>query len=186
MSNMAYRMNIAGLDRDLPLCPISDKLMIGAFVIFGDVELTEHCARELLKRAPEFDYLIAPEAKSIPLVYEMSKQSGKKYFLARKKAKAYMSGVFEVKVQSITTAGEQTLIIDTADADKIRGKRIAIVDDVISTGESLHAVEELVNRAGGIIVDKMAILAEGDAYDREDITVLGKLPLFTADGQPIL
>ena len=182
---MFYEMNVAGLTRQLPLCRVSDTLYIGAFVIFGDVELTEHSAAELLKRAPEFDYLIAPEAKSIPLVYEMSKQSGKKYFLARKKAKAYMSGVFEVKVQSITTFGVQTLCIDTADAEAMKGKRIVIIDDVISTGESLHAVEELVHKAGGKIVAKMAILAEGDAYDRDDITVLAKLPLFTPDGQPL-
>ena len=182
---MTYEIDICGLKRDLPLCPLNENLSIGAFVVFGDVELTIHCARELLKLAPEFDYLIAPEAKSIPLVYEMSRQSGIKYFLARKKAKAYMSGVFEVKVQSITTIGVQTLCIDTTDAEAMKGKRILIIDDVISTGESLHAVEELVNKAGGNIVGKMAILAEGDAYDREDITVLAKLPLFSSDGTPL-
>lgn len=182
---MTYEIDICGLKRDLPICKLNDNLAIGAFVIFGDVELTVHCATELLKRAPEFDYLIAPEAKSIPLVYEMSRQSGIKYFLARKNAKAYMSGVFEVKVQSITTFGVQTLCIDTADAEQIRGKRIVIIDDVISTGESLRAVEALVNKAGGNIVAKMGILAEGDSFDRSDITVLAKLPLFTADGTPI-
>ena len=182
---MTYTIDIAGLKRDLPICPLTENLAIGAFVIFGAVELTEHSARELLKRAPEFDYIIAPEAKAIPLAYEMSKQSGKKYLLARKKAKAYMSGVFEVTVQSITTAGEQTLVIDTADAEAMRGKRIIVLDDVISTGESLRAVEELVNRAGGNIVAKMAILAEGDAAKREDITVLAPLPLFSADGKPL-
>ena len=182
---MTYNIDICGLKRDLPICKLSDDLAIGAFVIFGDVELTVHCAAELLKRAPAFDYLIAPEAKAIPLVYEMSRQSGIKYYLARKHSKAYMSGVFEVKVRSITTAGEQTLCIDTADAEAIRGKRIVIIDDVISTGESLHAVEELVNKAGGNIVAKMAILAEGDAYKRDDITVLAPLPLFRADGTPL-
>ena len=182
---MTYEIDICGLKRDLPICPLNEDLAIGAFVIFGDVELTEHSARELLKRAPEFDYIIAPEAKAIPLAYEMSRQSGKKYLLARKKAKAYMSGVFEVTVQSITTAGEQTLVIDTADAEAMRGKRIIVLDDVISTGESLRAVEELVNRAGGNIVAKMAILAEGDAAKREDITVLAPLPLFSADGKPL-
>ncbi len=182
---MTYEIDICGLKRDLPICKLNDELAIGAFVIFGDVELTVHCATELLKRAPAFDYLIAPEAKSIPLVYEMSRQSGIKYFLARKKAKAYMSGVFEVKVQSITTYGVQTLCIDTADAAAMKGKRICVIDDVISTGESLHAVEELVRKAGGEVVAKMAILAEGDAYNREDITVLAKLPLFTTDGKPL-
>lgn len=182
---MTYNIDICGLKRDLPICRLNDDLAIGAFVIFGDVELTEHCAAELLKRAPAFDYLIAPEAKAIPLVYEMSRQSGIKYYLARKHSKAYMSGVFEVRVQSITTAGEQTLCIDTADAEAIRGRRIVIVDDVISTGESLRAVEELVKKAGGNIVAKMAILAEGDANKRDDITVLAPLPLFKADGTPI-
>ena len=180
---MTYEMDIAGLKRSLPLCRLTDDLYIGAFVMFGDVELTVHCATELLKRAPEYDYIIAPEAKSIPLIYEMCRQSGaNKYIIARKKAKAYMQGVFEVKVQSITTAGEQTLVIDTEDAEQIKGKRMLILDDVISTGESLRAVEALVEKAGGIIVGRMAILAEGDAASREDIITLAPLPLFNADG----
>ena len=180
---MTYEMDIAGLKRELPLCRVTDDLYIGAFVMFGDVELTVHCAAELLKRAPEYDYLIAPEAKAIPLLYEMARQSGaEKYFLARKGAKAYMSGVFEVEVRSITTMHIQKLVIDKADAELIRGKRMLILDDVISTGESLHAMEELVTRAGGIIAGKMAVLAEGDAYDRTDIITLGKLPLFNPDG----
>ena len=180
---MTYEMDIAGLKRDLPLCRVTDDLYIGAFVMFGDVELTVHCAAELLKRAPEYDYLIAPEAKAIPLLYEMARQSGaEKYFLARKGAKAYMTGVFEVEVRSITTMHIQKLVIDTADAELITGKKILIVDDVISTGESLHAMEELVKRAGGIIAGKMAVLAEGDAKDRDDIITLAPLPLFNADG----
>ena len=177
-----YKMDIAGLERELPICPVNENLSIGAFVMFGDVELTKHAAAQLLKRAPKCDYLIAPEAKAIPLVYDMSRQSGIPYLLARKKAKAYMSGVFRVDVQSITTAGVQTLVIDTADADKMKGKDIIIVDDVISTGESLRAMEELVGQAGGNIVCKMAVLAEGDAAKREDITVLAPLPLFKPDG----
>lgn len=183
---MTYEMDIAGLRRELPLCRVSDDLYIGAFVMFGDVELTVHCAAELLKRAPEYDYLIAPEAKAIPLLYEMARQSGaEKYFLARKKAKAYMSDVFAVNVKSITTQGVQTLVMDTADAAQMKGRRIVIVDDVISTGESLHAMEELVHKAGGIVVGKMAVLAEGDAAGRDDIIVLNKLPLFRPDGTPI-
>ncbi len=177
-----YSIDIAGMKRDLPILPVNDKLFIGAFVMFGDVELTKHAAAELLKLAPECDYLIAPEAKAIPLIYEMSRQSGIPYLLARKKAKAYMSGVFKVEVRSITTAEVQTLIIDSADAERMRGKRIVIVDDVISTGESLRAMEELVNQAGGNIVSKMAVLAEGDAIARKDITVLAPLPLFKPDG----
>lgn len=182
---MTYEMDIAGLQRELPLCRVTDDLYIGAFVMFGDVELTVHCAAELLKRAPEYDYIIAPEAKAIPLLYEMARQSGaEKYFLARKGAKAYMTGVFEVEVRSITTMHIQKLVIDTEDAKMINGKRMLIIDDVISTRESLHAMEELVNRAGGIIAGKMAVLAEGDAYNRTDIITLGKLPLFNADGTP--
>ena len=180
---MTYEMDIAGLKRELPLCKVTDDLYIGAFVMFGDVELTVHCAAELLKRAPEYDYIIAPEAKAIPLLYEMARQSGaEKYFLARKGAKAYMSGVFEVEVKSITTMSIQKLVIDTADAELIRGKRMLIVDDVISTGESLHAMEELVTRAGGIIAGRMAVLAEGDAQARHDIICLAPLPLFNPAG----
>ena len=182
---MTYEMDIAGLKRDLPLCKLNDELCIGAFVIFGDVELTIHCAAELLKRAPEYDYLIAPEAKAIPLVYEMARQSkAEKYFIARKGAKAYMQGTFEVTVKSITTMGVQRLVLDAEDAAMIKGKRMLIIDDVISTGESLHAVEELVKQAGGIVAGRMAVLAEGDAQNRDDITVLAPLPLFNADGTP--
>ena len=180
---MTYDIDIAGLKRSLPICRVTDDLYIGAFVIFGDVELTVHCAAELLKRAPDYDYLIAPEAKAIPLLYEMARQSGaEKYFLARKVAKAYMSGVFEVNVKSITTAAVQRLIIDSADAAEIRGKRMLILDDVISTGESMRAMEVLVERAGGIVAGRMAVLAEGDAIERDDIIVLAPLPLFNADG----
>ena len=182
---MTYEMDIAGLKRDLPLCKLNDELCIGAFVIFGDVELTVHCAKELLKRAPAYDYLIAPEAKAIPLVYEMARQSNaEKYFIARKGAKAYMQGTFEVTVKSITTMGVQRLVLDAEDAAMIKGKRMLIIDDVISTGESLHAVEELVKQAGGIVAGRMAVLAEGDAQARKDITVLAPLPLFNADGTP--
>ncbi len=178
-----YPMKLAGLDRKLPICKVTDDLYIGAFVIFGDQELTVACAKALLEVAPEYDYLITAEAKGIPLIHEMARQSGaKKYFLVRKNPKLYMTGVFEVKVNSITTAKEQRLYLDTADAELMKGKRILIVDDVISTGESLRAIEELVKAAGGNIVGKMAILAEGDAQERDDIIYLEKLPLFNADG----
>ena len=180
---MTYEMDIAGLKRELPLCKVTDDLYIGAFVMFGDVELTVHCAAELLKRAPEYDYIIAPEAKAIPLLYEMARQSGAdKYFVARKKAKAYMTGIHEVTVKSITTEGEQKLILDSADAALIKGKRMLLVDDVISTGESIRALEELVLSCGGIVAGRMAPLAEGDAANRSDIICLAPLPLFNADG----
>ena len=178
-----YKIKLAGLERDLPICKVTDDLYIGAFVIFGDQELTVACAKELLKLAPEYDYIITAEAKGIPLIHEMARQTNaKKYFLARKNPKLYMTGVFEVTVRSITTAKEQKLYLDTADAELMRGKRILIVDDVISTGESLRAIEGLVNAAGGNIVGRMAILAEGDAIKRDDIVYLEKLPLFNADG----
>ena len=183
---MTYKMNVAGLTRDLPLCPLNDSLMIAAFVIFGDVELTCACAKALLEKSPEFDYMVAPEAKSIPLIHEMARQSGRNdYFLVRKAPKLYMNGVFEVEDRSITTQGVQKLYMDGADAKKMKGKRILILDDVISTGGSLAAVENLVNQAGGIVVGRMAILAEGDAADRDDIIFLEKLPLFDKNGTPL-
>ena len=186
MEQKFYKMNIAGLDRDLPLCPISDSLMIGAFVIFGAPVLTTACAEELLKRAPEHDYMISAEAKGIPLVHEMARLEGnKKYFLARKAPKLYMTGVFEAAVHSITTANDQKLYLDTADAEQMKGKKILIVDDVISTGESLKAIENLVEKAGGVICGKMTVLAEGDAQDREDLIYLEKLPLFDSEGNVI-
>ncbi len=182
-----YRMNIAGCERDLPLCPLNDRLKIGAFVIIGDYELSNACAAALLKKAPEYDYLITAEAKGMPLVHDMARLHGdKKYFVARKGAKLYMTGVFETALRSITTDKEQKLYLDTADAELMRGKRILIVDDVVSTGESLAALEHLVNMAGGLIVGRMFILAEGDAMNRDDIIYLEKLPLFTSDGKPII
>ena len=180
---MVYNMTIAGVNRDLPICKVTDTLYIGAFVIFGDVELTVAAAKALLEKAPEYDYMITAESKGIPLIHEMARQSGQnKYFLARKGPKLYMKNVFSVAVNSITTAKEQRLYLDGSDAELMKGKRILIVDDVISTGESLHALEQLVEAAGGIVCGKMAILAEGDAQDRADLIYLEKLPLFHADG----
>lgn len=183
---MEYVMNIAGIDHALPLCRVNDELYIGAFVIFGECELTVACAKALLARAPEYDYLITAEAKGIPLCYEMARQHGdKKYFVARKKAKLYMANPMEVNVKSITTEGVQKLYLDASDAELMKGKRILIVDDVISTGESLYAVEQLVEAAGGLICGKMAILAEGAAQNRPDLIYLEKLPLFHPDGTVI-
>ena len=180
---MVYPMTVAGLPRELPICKVNDNLYIAGFVIFGDQELTVACARELLARAPEYDYIITAEAKGIPLAHEMARQSGaEKYFLARKAPKLYMTEVFQSSVKSITTAKEQTLYLDVADAKLMQGKRILVVDDVISTGESLAALEALVEKAGGIIAGRMAILAEGDAQNREDLIYLEKLPLFHPDG----
>ena len=180
---MFYRMKVAGLERDLPICKVTDSLYIAGFVIFGDQELTVACARELLARAPEYDYIITAEAKGIPLAHEMARQTGAaKYILARKAPKLYMTDVFSSTVRSITTAKEQTLYLDGADAQLMKGKKILIVDDMISTGESLKALEVLVEKAGGQICGRMAILAEGDAQERPDLIYLEKLPLFNPDG----
>ena len=183
---MFYKMKVAGLERDLPLCPISDELYIGAFVLFGDVELTERCAEELAKLAPEHDVLLTAESKGIPLVHAMASCLGEnRYVLARKSVKLYMKNVLECKTKSITTGAVQTLYIDGDDAEFMKGKRVLIVDDVISTGGSLLSLENLVNQAGGEIVGKMTILVEGDAIGRTDITYLAPLPLFDKNGNPI-
>ena len=180
---MYHTMTIAGVKRDLPLCPVTDELQIAAFVIFGDVELTCASAKALLEKAPEFDYMITAEAKGIPLIHEMARQSGRNtYILARKGPKLYMRDVLDVAVRSITTAKEQHLYLDGEDAAKMKGKRILIVDVVISTGESLLAIERLVEAAGGIVAGRMAILAEGEAQKRDDIIYLEKLPVFDGEG----
>ena len=180
-----YEMQVAGLTRKLPLCKVSDELYIGAFVIFGDVELTVNSARDLLKIAPEHDIMITAESKGIPLVHEMARQSGENtYLIARKAPKLYMKEVVSTEVTSITTAKKQTLYIDSEDAAKMNVKRVLIIDDVISTGESLRAVEKLVKQSGGIVAGRMAILAEGDAKYRDDIQYLEFLPLFNPDGTP--
>ena len=183
---LAHSMNIAGLERKLPICRVTDDLYIGAFVNFGDCELTTAAAKALLEKAPEYDYIITAESKGIPLAQEMARLNGDaKWMLARKGVKLYMQDVVCVEVKSITTTNVQKLYLDGNDAAMMRGKRVLVVDDVISTGESLHALEELVKAAGGNIVGKMAILAEGDAQTREDIIYLEKLPLFNAKGEII-
>ena len=183
---MYYTMTIAGLERHLPLCPVTDTLYIGAFVIFGDPELTVAAAAELLKKAPEYDYMITAEAKGIPLIHEMARQAGnQRYFLARKARKLYMPNVFESTVRSITTDRVQHLYLDADEAKLMKGKRILIVDDVISTGDSLRALEALVEKAGGIICGRMAILAEGESQNNPDLIYLEKLPLFNEKGEII-
>lgn len=185
-NTMYYEMTIAGCKRQLPLCKLNDDLMIGAFVIFGDAELTVACAAELLKKAPEYDYLLTAEAKGIPLIHEMARQHGdKKYIVARKNPKLYMTGVFEADVHSISTAKDQKLYLDIVDAEMMKGKKILILDDVISTGQSLEGLEKLTVKAGGNICGKMTILAEGDAQKRDDIIYLEKLPLFNSKGEPL-
>lgn len=180
---MFYEMTIAGLKRQLPLCRITDDLYIGAFIMFGDVEVTVASARELLAKAPDFDVLITAEAKGIPLCYEMARQAEtNNYVIARKGPKLYMNNIISTEVDSITTDHVQTLYIGDTEVNMLKDKKVLIVDDVISTGESLRSLENLVNRAGGTIVGRMAVLAEGEATEREDIIFLEKLPVFNADG----
>ena len=181
-----YKMDIAGMTIELPLCRINDDLYIGAFVLFSDVELTVHCAKELLARAPEHDIMITAESKGIPLLYEMARQEGTNdYIVARKAPKLYMKDVVFTEVNSITTENKQLLCLGAKEAALLKGKRVLIIDDVISTGESLLAIETLVKQVGGNIVGKMAVLAEGDAANRKDIIYLQKLPLFDKDGNEI-
>ena len=178
--NKTYHLTVAGCERDLPICKVNDNLYIAAFVIFGDVELTVACARELVKKLPPHDIMITAESKGIPLIHEMARQSGvNDYIVARKFPKLYMSSPFSVELHSITTAKKQELFIDETDVALMKGKRVVIIDDVISTGESVKAVESLVAKADGRVVGKLTILAEGDAKDREDITYLEQLPLFS-------
>ncbi len=173
-----YTLKIAGLERKLERFPVNDKMDIAGFIIFGDVELTVKGSEELLKKVPEFDVIVTPEAKSIPIAYEMARQSGKPYIVARKGLKVYMKKAVEVEVTSITTQKVQHLYLGENDMELLKGKRVLIVDDVISTGESLTAVRELVEKAGGKEAASCAFLAEGDAADRKDIIFLEKLPLF--------
>lgn len=176
-------MTIAGQKRQLPLCPINDDLYIAAFIMFGDVDITVAAAEELLKQAPDFDVIVTAESKGIPLAYEMAKQAGSKdYIVSRKAPKLYMTNIIKTEVNSITTDHIQSLCVGEEDAKKIANRKVLIVDDVISTGESLESIETLVNQAGGNIVGKMAVLAEGDAADRDDIIFLERLPLFNSDG----
>lgn len=173
-----YKMKICGLERELDMFPVNDKLDIAAFIMFGDVEITEKAAAELLKICPEHDVVVTAEAKGIPLCYEMARQGCRSYVVARKGVKVYMRNPIGVSVNSITTENEQKLYLGESDAEFLKGKRVLIVDDVISTGQSLMALETLVEQTGAQIVGKAAVLAEGDAKDRNDIYFLEELPLF--------
>ena len=173
-----YHINIAGVERDLIKYPVNDKIDIAAFILFGDVEVTEKAAAELLKRCPEHDVVVSAEAKGIPLCYEMARQGCREYVIARKSVKVYMRNCVDVAVNSITTAEVQRLYLGDTDADFLKGKRVLIVDDVISTGESLAALEALMDKIGVDVVGKACVLAEGDAKNRDDIIFLEELPVF--------
>ncbi len=179
---MYYEMEIEGLKRQLPLCPLNDDLYIAGFIMFNDVPLTKAVAKALLAKAPDFDIIVTAESKGIPLAYEMARETDKGYVVMRKEQKLYMKDVVRTEVDSITTDHIQTLCLDVADAEKIKGLRVLIVDDVISTGESLKSMEVLLDQIGCDIVGRMAVLAEGEAAERDDITFLEELPLFDPDG----
>ena len=181
-----YEVDISGLKRQLPICKVNDDLYIAAFIMFGDVEITKHCAAELLKLLPaDCDVLLTAEAKGIPLCYEMARSLPGNYVVARKFPKLYMKDILEVKVNSISTARTQTLFLDKTDVLRIKGKKVAIIDDVISTGDSISALETLVKEAGGEVAARLAVLAEGDAIGRDDIKYLAEIPLFNANGDVI-
>ena len=180
-----YEMEIAGYKRQLPLCPLNENLYIAGFVMFGDVELTEACAEALLAKAPEFDVIVTAESNGIPLAYAMARKAGAKYVVLRKGPKLYMVDIIKTEVNSITTDHVQTLCIGSLEANEIRGKRVLVVDDVVSTGESLKSMEAILNTVGVDIVGRMFVLAEGDSADRDDVIYLERLPLFTPDGTPL-
>ena len=174
-----YTLHVAGLTRELPIIKLSYDLSIASFVILGDTEIVKKTAPMIAKKLPEVDFIVTAEAKGIPLAYEISKILNlDEYIVARKSVKAYMEEPIEVEVNSITTTNSQKLYLNNQDANKIKGKRVVLIDDVISTGQSLKALERLVEKAGGKVLAKAAILAEGDAKDRKDIIFLEALPTF--------
>jgi len=178
-----YTLEVAGVTRQLPIMQVSDSLCIASFVILGDCEIVTKSAPLIETRLPQVDYIVTAEAKGIPLVHELCRLRNLPYYIvARKSVKPYMSKPLTDEVVSITTQKKQTLCLDGKDALLLRGKKVAIVDDVISTGESLSAIERLVEKAGGEIVAKAAILAEGGAAQRDDIIYLEELPLFPVEG----
>jgi len=183
MANRTYALNVAGVKRSLPILNISSDLAIAAFVIIGDMELTQKAAAELAKKVPkETEILMTAETKGIPLVIEMARiLNMPRYVVARKSIKGYMDKVIFVEDFSITTKGKQMLYVADNDADLLNGRKVLLVDDVISTGGSIKALQLLCEKAGGHVIGKAAILAEGDAKDRDDIIYLDSIPLFKAE-----
>lgn len=178
-----YRIELCGVERSLPIVEVSPGVRIASFDILGDAELVRRAAPELLLKLPAFDILAGVEAKSIPLIYEMARLVGHdRYIVARKTVKPYMNRpVLREAVESITTPGVQHLVLDAESCGRLFNKRVVLVDDVVSTGASLRALESLVVRSGGHVVAKACLLAEGSAAERDDLVFLGHLPLFAGD-----
>ena len=183
MSERFCEFEVAGCKRKLYIQNISDKVAIAGFILLGDVELVENCAAELSKVIPQdTEIIMTAETKGIPLAASLARILGmKNYIVARKSMKAYMKNPIWVDDESITTSGKQKLGLSDFDVQKIRDKKVLILDDVISTGGSLLAMEKLVEKAGGKVCGKAAVLAEGDAAKRNDIIFLKELPLFKAE-----
>ena len=183
MAKRFYDLTVAGCKRSLPILNLSNSLAIAGFVMLGDVELCESCARELAKKVPaEAEIIMTAETKGIPLAAELARQIGMPYYItARKSVKAYMEDPIWVEDESITTMGKQRLYLMRADIDRIAGRKVLLLDDVISTGGSMTALGNLAEKAGAHVVGQAAVLAEGDAAKRTDIIFLEALPLFEAE-----
>ena len=180
MDKNFYTIDIAGHKVDLPILPVSDTLSIAFFNLHGNQKLTELCGKELAQLAIGCDVLITAESKGLQLCHVMARELNQDFYaVARKSKKLYMQDGIQTSVKSITTGNEQTLYLSKHDADLIKGKKVAIVDDVVSTGGSLKGLEQIVNLAGGIIYKKAFVLAEGDAAERDDIVYLAKIPIIT-------
>ena len=182
MAKNYYELHVAGCTRQLPILPVSDTLSIAGFVILGDTEIVTRASEELAARVPkDTDIIMTAETKGIPLAAELARVLGmKRYIVARKSVKAYMQNPIWVEDESITTKGKQRLYLMDTDVEMLHGKNVLLLDDVISTGGSIKALEELIEKAGGTVIGRMAILAEGDAMNRKDIVTLENLPLFDA------
>lgn len=176
----SYRLEIAGLTRQLPIIRISDSLAIASFVMLGDTELVNHTALALAERLKhlQIDYLVGPEAKVLPLLQTLSSELGhKRYIVARKSVKGYMKNPLTLQVRSITTVEAQTLVLDGPDAERLQGSRVVIVDDVVSTGGTVKALKSLLAQVDAEVITLAAVLKEGDAFT-EDFIYLADLPVF--------
>ncbi len=181
MSRETYAIEIAGLKRELPLFEIKPGLRIAILNILGDTELVQACARELGQRlnALDFDLIVSAEAKSIPLAYALAVETKRPYVILRKTYKPYMGDAIQAETLSITTGQPQILILDEKDRETVKGKKVLVLDDVISTGSTLQGMRMVLDKAGAKVAGEAAILTEGDRAQWENIVALGHLPLFT-------